>query len=620
MVFRFLTILSITVILGACTLLDAAGGNSSTANTADNAAPAAETAQKAEPAETATTEETDAVSEFTETPDGVAGSYLASRAALQDANFTRSAEFLQQALDKDPTNQSLIERVCLLYIMSGQVEKSLPLAQIWQTNKKNSLLPSLVLFLQNVKTGKLADAEIQLKAMEDAKLNKLTLPLLRAWMNAAEGKTDAAIDVLKPLFPSETAGGIILLHAALISEYANNYNAAMDFYTQAASRFTVMPLRLSMSMGNLYERLVEPAKAKELYDAFTKRSPNNYIFDAAYARLEKGGVAPANIRTSTDGIAQVLFDIATSFEGQAGSEMAIVYAQLSNYMQPDFEFNQLLMAELFEAFEQFDESAAIHAKLMGNPAFYWSAGLRLARDYDKMGQQAKSVEILEKMRKAQPKRVEAVTMLGDLYRNRKDYAAAIEAYSEAIENSEPVGKTDWPLFYARGTAFERAGLWTQAEKDLQQSLELSPEQPYVMNYLAYSWVERGERLDEALGLLEKAVALAPGDAFIIDSLGWALYRMGKYNDAEKILQKAVEARPYDPQLIDHYGDALWRLDRAEQARIQWNRALSFEPDAELKKSIDGKLEKGLKQQSMQEPKDSPAPAPASKPDNTDLLN
>ncbi len=616
MFLRLLAILCLVTVLGACTLLDAAGGNT-TAAASDNDTPPTVTAEtKEKPPVTEPESTPEAISAFTETPDGVAGNYLASRAALQDANFTRSAEFLQQALDKDPNNQSLIERVCLLYIMSGQIDKSLPLAKIWQTNKANSLLPSLVLFLQNVKTGKLADAEVQLKAMEDAKLNKLTLPLLRAWMNAAEGKFDAGIDTLKPLFPSETAGGIILLHAGLLSEYANNKTAALNFYAQAASRFTIMPLRLSMSLGNLYERMVEPAKAKELYDAFTKRSPNNYIFDAAYARLEKNQVAPANIRTATDGIAQVLFDIATSFEGQAGSEMAIVYAQLSAYMQPDFEFNQLLMAELFEAFEQYDEAATIHAQLMNHPAFYWSAGLRLARDYDKMNQQAKSIEILEKMRKTHPKRVEAVTMLGDLYRNRKDYAAAIEAYSEAIENSDPIGKTDWPLFYARGTAFERAGLWVQAEKDLQQSLQLSPEQPYVMNYLAYSWVERGEKLDEALGLLEKAVALAPGDAFIIDSLGWALYRMGKYEDAEKILQKAVEARPYDPQLIDHYGDALWRLDRIEQARIQWNRALSFEPEAELKKSIDGKLQNGLKQESKLEAKDTPPKTP----NNTDLAH
>ncbi len=603
MIHRFAILLSCVLLSGFLT-----GCVTDSASQPQPAISAQTPADQTAPAEPATAaanngqlQENSLFSDAADTPDGVAGSYLASRAALQDANFARSAEYLQQALNKDPKNQSLIERVCVLYIMSGQIQKSLPLARQWQNNKPKSLLPSMVLFLDAAKRGRIAEADKILTGMETGGLNKLTLPLLRAWIEAGKGNSDAAIAAIKPLFAHETAGGIILIHAALLAEYNRDFAMAADFYNQAIARFTVTPLRLAMNLGNIYETTQEADKAKALYDAFTKRSPNNYIFDAAYARIDKSQTAPANVRTMQDGIAQVLFDIATSFEGQAGNDLAAVYAQLSAYMQPDFEFNQLLLSEIFESFEQYDAAAAIHEKLASHPAFGWSSGLRLARDYEKMNQESKAVGVLEKMRKAHPKRIEAVTMLGDLYRNKKDYAAAIEAYSEAMAASDGDKATDWPLYYARGTAFERAGLWPQAEKDLRQALSLSPDQPYVLNYLAYSFVEKGENLDEALAMLKKAVQLAPGDAFIIDSLGWALYRQGNYEEAAPILQQAVEARPYDPQLIDHYGDVLWQLNDREQAMVQWNRAMSFGPEPDLKKSLDQKLREGLKEQDIKKP-------------------
>jgi tetratricopeptide (TPR) repeat protein len=186
-----------------------------------------------------------------------------------------------------------------------------------------------------------------------------------------------------------------------------------------------------------------------------------------------------------------------------------------------------------------------------------------------------------------------VTLLGDIYRGNKDYAAAIEAYSQAIENSENGDDNLWALYYARGTAFERAQLWSSAEADLKKSLQLSPDQPYVLNYLAYSWVDRNINLQDAKKMLIRAVELAPQDAFIIDSLGWLHYKMGSYDDAENLLQLAVEIRPYDPQLIDHYGDVLWQLNRREQATIQWKRAMSFGPDEDLKKSLEAKIKGGL---------------------------
>ncbi len=526
-------------------------------------------------------------------PDGVAGSYLASRAALGVADFKDAAIYLNRTLERDSDNQSLIERTAVLFIMGGDVDRAVPLVKRWIENKPNSALPHLVLFLDAVRQNRFREAEDILDRMQALNVNKLTIPLLYAWTLSGEGEFDAAIEKIRPLFAHETAAGIVYLHAALIAEYSGNLQSALDYNLKAIGRFATVPLRISMNAGHVYERLAEADQARALYDAFTKRSPNNYVFDAAYARLSSGQVAPVNVRTVQDGIAQVLYDIATSFEGQSSNELAVVYSKLSAWMSGDFEFNQLLQAELYEAYQQYLPAIAIHEKLQNHPAFGWSASLRLAREYTKVGKTKQAIAILESLRTKFPKRVEVATMLGDIYRTEKDYAAAIESYTQAIENSEPVETGDWPLFYARGTAFERAKLWASAERDLKKSLELSPDQPYVLNYLAYSWVERGENLDEALAMLQRAFSLAPNDAFIIDSLGWAYFQLGRYEMAEPYLQAAVEIRPFDAQLIDHYGDVLWRLGREEQATIQWKRALSFKPEAASIDAIERKIKYGL---------------------------
>ena len=528
-------------------------------------------------------------------PDGTAGNYLASRAALQSGDFGQAARFLNETLARDPENPALIERAAVLLLLSGEIDQALPLCQKWANNKPQSLLPNLVRFLAAAKHENWAEARSAANQLTVVKTNQLTVPLLLAWLDVAESGLDAALIRLQPILAHPTAGGIVLLHAALMSEYARDFERAQEFYTLANARFSVLPLRLVINTGQLLERRGEFDAALGLYQAFVQRSPNNYVLDNAIARVQTRGLtAPANIRTLQDGIAQVLFDLATSFEGQQSNELALIYARLATYMQPDFAFNRLLTAELYEDYEQYDKAAAIYDSLRDHPDFGWTAALRLARNWDKLEQDQKAIALLEGMRKSQPSRSEPIIMLGDLYRSAKDFAAAIEAYSEAIALvPEPYAAKDWPLFYARGVAFEQAKLWPSAEKDFQTALRLSPDQPYVLNYLAYSWVEQRKNLPEALAMLQRAVALAPEDAFIIDSLGWAYYMSGQYAEALTYLQRAVQIRPFDPQLLDHYGDALWQTGAREQARQQWQRALGFDPGAELGPKLTEKMQHGL---------------------------
>lgn len=532
---------------------------------------------------------------------GFAGNYLASRAAFEDADFRSAAAYMQQTLDADPNNKGLMQRVTVLYVLSDELNRALPLADKWLSQKPDAVVPNLLHATVEIEREKYADALKRLSAIQPTGIHRLTVPLLKAWAIAGTGDYDGAIAALKELEKISTAfTGVAAIHAALISDMFGRDTEAAAYYATALISYNPAPLRLTMAAGNFYERTGKAQNAKNLYDSFTERSPANYIFTSAEERIAKGQKPAKTIVKAKDGAAEVLFDVASAFEGQQPAESSLLYSNLAAYVQPNMIVNQLLRGELLEALQQDKEAARIHEELLIDPAFGWAAGLRLARNYQKLGDEKAATSLLQRLSTQYPKRTEAATLLGDMQRNGKDYAAAIASYTDAIARAEPIEPKDWALFYARGTTYERAKLWESAEKDLEKALELSPEQPYVLNYLAYSWLDRHINVEKATKMLQTAVTLAPNDAFIIDSLGWAYFRQGEFEKAEDILQQAVELRPYDPVLIDHYGDALWRLARFEEARNQWRRALSFGPEAELKTTLEDKIKNGLKAEAKPE--------------------
>jgi Flp pilus assembly protein TadD len=209
---------------------------------------------------------------------------------------------------------------------------------------------------------------------------------------------------------------------------------------------------------------------------------------------------------------------------------------------------------------------------------------------------ARTEEALAAMRAAAelfPDDLEAHTALGDMLRRESRFGEAAAAYDKAVALIQTVEPHHWPLFYQRGIAYERSKQWSNAEADFRKALALEPDQPDVLNYLGYSWVEQGSNLAEAERMIQKAVDQRPDDGYIVDSLGWVLFRFGEFERALKHLERAVELRPVDPVINDHYGDALWMVGRKTEARFQWRRALSFEPEENEAERIRRKLGEGL---------------------------
>jgi Flp pilus assembly protein TadD len=248
---------------------------------------------------------------------------------------------------------------------------------------------------------------------------------------------------------------------------------------------------------------------------------------------------------------------------------------------------------LLESLDRKNEALALYDAVSPSSPLFWTARLRKAVTLDELKRTDEAIAQLKQMAGERADQYEPLTRLGDMLRAKKRYDEAASSYSQAVKRIGELAKPHWSLLYARGIAYERSKQWPKAEADFLGALKLSPEQPFVLNYLGYSWVDQGLHLDRAKGMIERAVQLRPNDGYIVDSLGWVLYRLRDYEGAARRLERAVILRPDDPTINDHLGDAYWRVGRFLEARFQWRRALSLDPDKKDIPTIEKKLQRGL---------------------------
>jgi len=270
-----------------------------------------------------------------------------------------------------------------------------------------------------------------------------------------------------------------------------------------------------------------------------------------------------------------------------------VCGRLAIYLRPDLDLARMLVAGILESQGGEAEANKLYDEVKPGSALKWLARLRHAGNLDTTGSSDKAIDELRAMSDENATRVDALVNLGDLLRAHKRFGESVEAYDKAVARIGDLGQRHWSLLYSRGISLERAGQWERAEADLQKALKLNPDQPYVLNYLGYSWVDKGQNLDRARRMIERAVDLRPTDGYIVDSLGWLFFRIGKFKDAVDSLERAVELKPQDPVINDHLGDAYWRVGRTAEARFQWRRALALDPEPDLITAIRAKLDRGL---------------------------
>ena len=317
------------------------------------------------------------------------------------------------------------------------------------------------------------------------------------------------------------------------------------------------------------------------------------MVQAGLAQIAAGKKPEPIIRNAEDGAAEALFGIAASLTDQASADISILYLRMALYLRPDLALAQMLLADRFETLQKYEQAEAIYAGIDKSSPYYRMAAVEAAINRERLGQKDAAIQELKALTAAAPGDSETWIALGDAYRDGDKSDDAIDAYNHAEKALGTPAKRDWPLFYARSMAEDKAHHWDKAEADIDTGLKLSPDQPELLNYLGYSWVDQGRKIPDALAMLEKARALRPYDGYIVDSVGWAYYRLGRYDEAAQTLQAAVLLVPGDPTINDHLGDALWKAGRKMEARFQWNHALTFSEDAGEKANIQQKLKSGL---------------------------
>ncbi|MEX2650783.1 MAG: tetratricopeptide repeat protein [Alphaproteobacteria bacterium] len=521
------------------------------------------------------------------------GSYLAGRFARSERDLGSAASFLLKALADDPDNHDLRSQAFAALVVSGRIDEAIGLANEIIAADPAAPLPGLTLALAALRAGDPAVARERLSMLSSTGYNAILVPLIEAWLTVADGDHAAALGILGSMSSGGGFQAFRSFHEALIQELAGDPAAAEAAYRVALG---AQPgaFRVVQALGGLLERAGRIEDARAVYQDFASISPDTPWVDDGLARLEASGPPPPLlVANPVEGTAELLFGLANALQGEEDSESALGYARFAEYLRPDSDATALLLGDVFDIQGRAAEAIEAYGRVSPGSPLAWTARLRTAVNLDAVDRTAEAVAGLEAMAAERPTRPDPWITIGDIRRGREAWAESVAAYDLAVTLVPTPEPRHWRLFYARGIALERSDQWPRAEADFLRALELEPDQPYVLNYLGYSWVDKGLNLGRALDMIEGAVDQRPNDGFIVDSLGWAHYRLGDYREAVKHLERAVELQPDDATINDHLGDAFWQVGRYAEAEFQWRRALSLEPDQDLAAAIRAKLEHGL---------------------------
>jgi len=530
------------------------------------------------------------------TEPSASGAYLAAQAAFQERDMAAAADYLLTALSADPDNKEVLRQAHFALVSAGRIPEALPIARKLKGGEAADQLSPLTLAVHGMARG---DPEAALQALGRLPLtgyNLALVPLFEAWIDAGRGNHEDALAAIGPYDTGDGFDAFRAYHVALIEDLSGDAAAADAAFRTALESQAGGAYRVVLAYGAFLEREGRGEEARRVYEQFLEANPNSLWLEEAVARLEAGPGGPAAdpVDDPAEGVSEALFAIAGAAQQAGSPEMALAYAQLSAYLVPDSDVVAVLIGDILELEERNDDAVAAYRRVSGESPLSWTARLRIAINLDESGATEQAVGTLRQMVDERPERADVLIVLGDILRVHERWREAVEAYDRAEERLAAAAASDWKLHYVRGIALERSGQWERAEADLLKALEIEPEHPYVLNYLGYTWVDMGVRLDEALGMIERAVDQRPTDGFIIDSLGWAYYRLDNFEDAVVQLERAVELEPDDPVINDHLGDAYWQVGRKAEARFQWRRALSLAgEDKSLIDAIEAKLQSGL---------------------------
>jgi tetratricopeptide (TPR) repeat protein len=552
----------------------------------------------------------------------LSGAYLAARVAEMDNDLDNAISFYKQALAFDPGDANLQQSLMLSLIAQGRFDESLPYADKLKDVPDVERFSRLALAVDSFRKKDYSKAQNWLKLSLQADLDRLIAGIMTAWAKEGAGNGADALAYVDKLKGPEWFDLFKSYHRALIADAAGMTERADSAYsatvqnTAAGGAAPETWVRCAQAYANFLARHGQKDKALATLDEAEKFVTGKPELVALREQINKGEKIEPLVATPADGAAEILLDLATALNRGGGEPFVRLYLEYALAMKPDSDVVLIQLAGIAEQLKDGERAIGFYRRVPDKSPLKEVAELQLGLNLADLGRQDEAISHLKALVDAHPDDVRGYLALGGVYSSKENYRAAADLYDKAVKRIKTPTKDDWNIFYQRGIAYERLKEWPMAEPDFRTALQLNPNQPQVMNYLGYSWVDRGMNLKEALAMIQKAADLRPSDGYIVDSLGWAYYKLGRYDDAVRELERAVSLKPEDPVLNDHLGDAYWRVGRRLEATFQWSMARDLKPDPDVLATIQKKLAEGLPpiepNTAQETPKPKPQPAPAPK--------
>ncbi len=528
-------------------------------------------------------------------PVTLTGSYLSGRLAGKNKDIATAAAFFREALEADPNNPFLLDRAFILTLANGDFDQSLAYAQQLIDNEPDHFLARLALSANAMKKDNFETAVDLMKIGGRGPLAKLTAGLIAAWAEQAQGAEAEALERIAALEGPDWYTVFQTYHSGLIQELDGEQEGARDNFASAYGA-DQGALRVIDAHARAMAKSGDKVGALTILDRYDQLLPDHPVLLATRKAIEADAPLPNIVNDAREGAAEVLYGLGAAIGRDGGEELAAVYLQMALELDPKASVASIALANLFERLGKPERAIEVLKKIAPSSPLKRDAEIQIGLDYNALENLEQSRKHLEAIIDNDPSDLEAIIALGNVLRSHNLFEEADEVYTRGVDTIETPEQKHWTLYYFRGISKERSKKWPEAEKDLRQALELAPDQPLVLNYLGYSMVDQGQNLDEALNMIQKAVALNPKDGYIVDSLGWVYYKLGRYREAARELEKAVELKPDDPVINDHLGDAYWRIGRRIEARFKWNHARDLNPEPELLEKILDKIANDLSEE------------------------
>jgi tetratricopeptide (TPR) repeat protein len=519
-------------------------------------------------------------------PSGVFADFLVGRFALSQADPQTSATEFLRALAARPDDQELLGQAFIACLVAGRTE-AVQLARRLPDSQAAQLLLGEVA----VRAGHWQEAEQQFHALPHQGLTQLLQPLLIAWAQQGDGRTDAALSTLRPYLDGQRFRGVYALHAALIADQAGRTADAAKLYHTAQAEFGGTNLRLAQIIASWEVRHGHSKEAQQALSAMAAETPEMQIALPGLIAAAKNPPVPKAI----DGIAEAYLALAATLRQQDSGDFAMVLLRLALDLRPDLTAARIVAADILEDEQHFENALQMLAPVTADDPLSPVIRLQRAAIAEQLGHSDEAMQALRRIAHDYPDSPLPAMREADLLRTKERFTDAIAAYDHAIQLIKTPTGSDWLVYYDRGVCYERSHQWAKAEADFNHALALSPDQPDVLNYFGYTWADMNQNLPKARDMIEKALQQRPNDGAIVDSLGWVMFRQGQVAEAVKTLERAVELEPEDPEINGHLGDAYWAAGRKLEAAYQWRRALTFNPAPDAAAKLEAKLQSGGQQ-------------------------